>query len=390
MNNNQLKALTILLSIGASTWGTSIGIVAPLLASLDKSSTALNRGSITAAYYLGALPSYLLLGPRAADRYGRKGGLLIGTLLLCVGAVIVFVAVSGIGGKGWTTTMVMLLGRCVTGIGCAVVSALVPIYASEVAPGRHRGKMSPRWLTQKQQQLSSSPPSSSPPSPPQRPLLLRAFTLQLMSQLCGATAAKYYFPHLLHNLGVPTRTALFAGAVEMTTKLLITPLDMWAIDSLGRRFCLLAGCLLMAFALLINGTLPLLYPHNSSPLADAICVAFIFIYAFGYSFGLGPASWVYSSEIFPTPVRARGLNWAASGGALGSLVVSFIWPIGLAHLGSVVYFFFMAFNLACVPIIYIFYPETKGRALEDMDVLFAGRQPTGSEDEDAPLLPART
>lgn len=30
----------------------------------------------------------------------------------------------------------------------------------------------------------------------------------------------------------------------------------------------------------------------------------------------------------------------------------------------------MAINLVCVPVVYIFYPETKGRSLEDMDVLF--------------------
>lgn len=32
----------------------------------------------------------------------------------------------------------------------------------------------------------------------------------------------------------------------------------------------------------------------------------------------------------------------------------------------------MAVNLVCVPVIWVFYPETKGRPLEDMDVLFGG------------------
>ena len=50
--------------------------------------------------------------------------------------------------------------------------------------------------------------------------------------------------------------------------------------------------------------------------------------------------------------------------------------MGIAKLGSKIYFFFMAINLACVPVIYLFYPETKGRALEDMDALFG--ESTGS------------
>lgn len=32
----------------------------------------------------------------------------------------------------------------------------------------------------------------------------------------------------------------------------------------------------------------------------------------------------------------------------------------------------MGINLLSVPLVYLFYPETKGRALEDMDALFGG------------------
>lgn len=141
-----------------------------------------------------------------------------------------------------------------------------------------------------------------------------------------------------------------------------------------------------------------------------MCIVFIFIYSLGYSLSFGPASWVYGSEvclstfrppppwrslsltrpkIFPTSLRARGLNFAASGGAIGSIVVAQVWPVGIDRIGSKIYFFFMAINVVCVPVcisdhvsgrrihmiadpqtIYLFYPETKGLALEDMDALF--------------------
>lgn len=55
-------------------------------------------------------------------------------------------------------------------------------------------------------------------------------------------------------------------------------------------------------------------------------------------------------KIFPTSVRARGLNYAASGGSVGSLLVAQIWPVGLAHFGSGIYFFFMAVNFICIPV----------------------------------------
>lgn len=55
-------------------------------------------------------------------------------------------------------------------------------------------------------------------------------------------------------------------------------------------------------------------------------------------------------QIFPTTYRARGLNFAASGGSIGSIIVAQVWPIGVAKFGSRVYFFFFAVNAICVPV----------------------------------------
>ncbi|KAG5915952.1 hypothetical protein E4U61_004104 [Claviceps capensis] len=211
--------------------------------------------------------------------------------------------------------------------------------------------------------------------------LWRAFLLQFMAQMCGAAAMKYYLPTLLEALGLEYRLALMAGAVEMTTKIGMTVVEMWVIDRFGRTGCLMVGSMVMGVAMMINGLLPFLFPGNVSKLADSICVGFIFIYAMGYSFGLGPAVWVYSSEIFPTAERARGLNLAASGGSIGSILVSQIWPAGKEKLGSGVYLVFMVINFLCIPIIWSWYPETKGRALEEMDSLF-GKKPSARHDSD--------
>ncbi|KAK6948784.1 hypothetical protein Daesc_010555 [Daldinia eschscholtzii] len=200
-----------------------------------------------------------------------------------------------------------------------------------------------------------------------------------MAQMCGATAMKYYLPTLFAKLGLPTRVTLLAGGIESTLKIGMTVIEMLLIDRLGRRVTLTAGCVAMGFAMLpkandcqckINGALGQVYPDNTNKAADIVCIVFIFIYALGYSMGFGPAAWVYGSEIFPTSVRARGLNFSASGGAIGSIVVAQVWPVGIDTIGSKIYFFFMAVNVVCIPIIILFYPETKGRPLEDMDLLF--------------------
>jgi MFS family permease len=73
-----------------------------------------------------------------------------------------------------------------------------------------------------------------------------------MATLCGATAMKYYLPTLLKALGLETRVALMAGAVEMTLKIGFTVLEMFLIDRFGRRSCLIAGCAVMAVAMLVS------------------------------------------------------------------------------------------------------------------------------------------
>ncbi|KAF2439456.1 general substrate transporter [Karstenula rhodostoma CBS 690.94] len=206
-----------------------------------------------------------------------------------------------------------------------------------------------------------------------RPLfnrLWRAALLQFMAQMCGNTSMKYYLPSIFMSLGIERKLTLMIGGIESTLKIGCTVIDTWLVDRFGRRLTLVASCLVMSLALLLNGALPLAYPKNINHAADYICIFFIFMYTFGYSIGFGPAAWVYGSEIFPTNFRARGLNIAASGSSIGSIISSQTWPIGMDRIGSKTHFIFMSTNLVSALIIWLLYPETSQRSLEDMEVLF--------------------
>lgn len=154
--------------------------------------------------------------------------------------------------------------------------------------------------------------------------LWRASLLQFMSQMCGATAMKYYLPTLLGKLGVPTRVTLLIGGIESTSKIAMTVVEMLIIDRVGRRTTLVAGLTAMGIGMLVrefmmdtgitaltkryqmNAVLGEIYPDNQNRAADIACIVFIFLYALGYSMGFGPASWVYGSEvsIYAWPKRA--------------------------------------------------------------------------------------
>ena len=52
-----------------------------------------------------------------------------------------------------------------------------------------------------------------------------------------------------------------------------------------------------------------------------------------------------------------------------------ITPIGIDSLHWKFYIIWTVFNFAFVPIVYVFYPETAGRPLEDLDRLFRSNPP---------------
>ncbi|KAF4633406.1 hypothetical protein G7Y89_g4712 [Cudoniella acicularis] len=452
--------------LASFVWGFNIGILATVLVhpgfkkALNKPDAS-HTGLITAIYYLGTWISYLFLSHPAADYLGRRWAAFIGVFVTLGGSSLQ----AGARGTATEAYAMMIIGRIICGLGIAVVSTSVPLYQSEVAPAKERGRYvvmnhiglvagiawafwvgywfsawttadgnyygwrlsilvqlipglifligvpflpeTPRWLAEKgkfdQAQTSlaylrdadrdsdivqvefeeirlsieahrAAPESSWTALFTHRPLfarLWRAALLQFMAQMCGNTAMKYYLPTIFSSLGIEHRLTLLISGIESTLKIGCTIIEMFIIDKVGRRTTLIVGCVVMSAALLINGALPLSYPKNVNHSADYACIVFIFFYTFGYSVGFGPASW-----IFPTNLRARGLNIAASGGAIGSIIATETWPVGIANIGSKTYFIFMSFNIVSAVIIFFAYPETKRRSLEEMDDLFGDHRST--------------
>ncbi|RDL41652.1 MFS general substrate transporter [Venustampulla echinocandica] len=460
----RLHALCVFFGLASFVWGYNIGVMGTIYVhpgfkkALNKPDAS-KKGLITAIYYLGTWISYIFISHPIADILGRRWAAFTGVFVTCIGAAFQAGARPGSGALA-----MMIIGRIICGLGLAVVSTSVPLYQSEIAPAKQRGRYvvmnhvglvaglavafwvgyafsgwttsngnfygwrlslmvqyipaviffvgipfcpeTPRWLVQKGQihqaqkslaylrdaDLSSdivtmeleeirasveahkaAPESKWTSLFTHRPLfnrLWRAALLQFMAQMCGNTSMKYYLPTIFASLGIEHRLTLLIGGIESTLKIGCTIIDMVLIDRAGRRSTLIVGCVVMAIALLINGALPLAYPNNENRASDYACIVFIFFYTFGYSIGFGPAAWVYGAEIFPTNLRARGLNFAASGGSIGSIIVAQVWPVGMDTIGSKTYFFFMAINIISGIIVYFFYPETKRKSLEEMDAVF--------------------
>lgn len=149
------------------------------------------------------------------------------------------------------------------------------------------------------------------------------------------------------------------------------------IDRMGRRMCLQVSFLIQGVSLFLVAALiktsqdrVTFNPSESQALGTAAS-SFAFTYVFFFTmFNIVPC-WIYGTEIWPQEVRAKGYSFTILGWALGCGMTTFVIPIMLSHIGWWSFIFFGCMNFVVMPIIHFFYPETAGRSLEEVDLLFA-------------------
>ncbi|CAI8588721.1 unnamed protein product [Vicia faba] len=116
---------------------------------------------------------------------------------------------------------------------------------------------------------------------------------------------------------------------------------------------------------------------ESSKLGEEPLWAIVFIVVVMYvlvafvAIGIGPVTWVYSSEIFPLRLRAQGLGVCVAVNRVTNVAVvtSFISIYKTITLGGT-FFMLVGINALAWWFYYSFLPETKGRSLEDMETIF--------------------
>ena len=79
---------------------------------------------------------------------------------------------------------------------------------------------------------------------------------------------------------------------------------------------------------------------------------------------------VYSSEIFPTHLRDKGVNVSQAGQQITTLWINQAWPVMFDNVGHNAYWILVAINALGCSVVFLFWPETKGISLEHMDQIF--------------------
>jgi sugar porter (SP) family MFS transporter len=191
-----------------------------------------------------------------------------------------------------------------------------------------------------------------------RPILL-AILVAMFNQLAGINAVLYYLNDIFARAGSlsPDRQAVMIGIAN----LVFTLVGMALIDRLGRKTLLLIGAAGMTLCLSVAAGV--LFGAVGAGLMLPALIGFIAFFATSQ----GAVIWVYISEIFPTPVRARGSALGASTHWLMNALIAIAFPVLVAWSPGAPFAIFAAAMALQFIVVATIFPETKGVDLDEME-----------------------
>jgi SP family arabinose:H+ symporter-like MFS transporter len=197
------------------------------------------------------------------------------------------------------------------------------------------------------------------------PVML-AIAIGLFNQLIGVNAILYYLNDIFARAGFNKVSGDLQAVLIGAANLAATMLAMSLIDRAGRRQLLLIGSVGCAFCLAGVAWIFATAAHES--LLIWLLIGFIGF----FSFSQGAVIWVYISEIFPNRVRAKGQSLGSFTHWFMNAVVSGLFPVVAARSHAAPFGFFACMAVLQFVVVFLWFPETKGVSLEDMQRKLAG------------------
>ncbi|KAI5479455.1 putative glucose transporter rco-3 [Pseudohyphozyma bogoriensis] len=219
-------------------------------------------------------------------------------------------------------------------------------------------------------------------------------SLQMMQQWTGVNFIFYFSTPFLQSTGAISNTFLIS-LIFTLVNVCSTPLSFYTIEKFGRRTLLVWGAFAMFVCQMIVGIVGATAGFNkihfdvaagadraNNPAAVNAQIAFIAFFIFFFASTWGPGAWVLIGEIFPLPIRSRGVALSTSSNWLWNTIITVITPYLVnadeANLRSYVFFMWGGLCFCAWVYAYFLVPETKGLTLEQVDRMLEETNPRNS------------
>lgn len=195
--------------------------------------------------------------------------------------------------------------------------------------------------------------------------------LSVFQQFVGINVVLYYAPDIFRKMGSATDVAFLQTIIVGVINLSFTVLAIFTVDRFGRKPLMIIGASGMAFFMFALG---IAFFIKSVGMGALI---FMLGYVACFAMSWGPVTWVLLSEIFPNRIRSKVMAIAVAAQWISNWLVSVTFPmmddssflVGLFNHGFTYWVYGFMGVLAAI-FVWKFVPETKGKTLEQMDILF--------------------
>jgi len=191
-----------------------------------------------------------------------------------------------------------------------------------------------------------------------------AFLVAMFNQFSGINAILYYAPRIFELSGLTNSDSMFQSILIGVTNGIFTILGLVLIDRAGRKKLLIVGSLGMSVCLgLVAKTF---YTQDFSGYGLLI---YLLIYIMFFAFSTGAVIWVLIAEVFPNSIRGKGQSFGSFTHWFFAALITFLFPVieklsqfGVGH----AFMFFSVMMVIQVIVVWKYFPETKGRTLEEL------------------------
>ncbi|KAI7324119.1 hypothetical protein KC315_g8328 [Hortaea werneckii] len=202
-----------------------------------------------------------------------------------------------------------------------------------------------------------------------------ACSAAVFSTISGNVIASYYLGPLLTLAGITsTKVQLEVNIILNAWSLICALCGTFSVDRLGRKTTALASATTLTVIIFIEGTLTKVYGTSKNDSGIYATVASVFLFMGAYSFGWTPLLYLYPPEVLNYPIRAAGVGLFQFVANATAVLIVFTMPIALDNIGYITYFINGAWDVLVIIIIAVFWVETKGKTLEELDVIFEGEK----------------
>ncbi|KAL3429879.1 general substrate transporter [Aspergillus tetrazonus] len=210
--------------------------------------------------------------------------------------------------------------------------------------------------------------------------LKEIFTRNSKQQMLRCTnVIAYYLPVVLtRSVGLSSRMALILSAVDSMSLMFWGSMAALLIDRVGRKKLMLMGVAAssVCFALVAVG---LRYGGPDNKGMSIMAVVFIFVYYVFCGMPLLLIPYIYPAEINSQKTRNIGTSFATTVNWLFVYVVVVATPTAIQNIQWRYYMLYAIFNFCFIPLIHYFYVETATLSLEQVDRLFEIKYEAGKD-----------